>query len=73
VSKQQPGDLIASGDLYKRETVLDDNSQPITNEPDPATGIPIFPIKSYRYYLRVIRMHESGGGFSLAFEAPGSV
>lgn len=65
------GRLIASGDLYQRDIVVpDDSGSPIAlaPPPDPAAGIPIFPIKFYRYYLRVTQILETGGAFSLAFE-----
>lgn len=62
------GRVIASGDLYDREIDLtsDDNFTPL---PDLAAGIPIFPLASYRYYLRVTAIRETDAGFQLAFEA----
>ena len=69
------GQVIASGDLYQRDASFVDGDPPsvvLTPAPDPAAGIPVFPIGSYRYYLRVTAMREekteAGAGFSLAFE-----
>src|SRR5262249_47958710 len=56
------GRLLASADLYQR-----DLAEPAP--PDPAAGIPVFPIKSYRFYLRVKDISPADDGFSLAFEA----
>lgn len=58
------GALIASGDLYQRP--LDGSA--LAPLPDPAGGIPIFPVQSYRYYLRVIQALEAAAGFDLVFE-----
>ncbi len=54
------GQLIASGDLYQRDGAA--------GQPDPACGIPIFPVSAYRHYLRLIRLFEIEGGFDLVFE-----
>jgi len=56
------GHLIASGDLYERA------GSPAGVPPDPAAGIPILPIKSYRFYVRVIEWLETGDGLDLDFE-----
>jgi hypothetical protein len=66
--------VIASGDLYIHQPCQTSQGQkspkttgrfmPMPNEPDPASGIPIFPIKQYRYYVRVIKISESSTGKS---------
>ncbi|MGW4324987.1 hypothetical protein ACWEKR_03750 [Nocardia sp. NPDC004573] len=46
---------IASGDLYLHQPQL----TPLPpREPDPALGVPIFPIADYRYYVRVTQILE---------------
>ena len=62
------GRPIASGDLYQR--VFDPNTAFGTfgPPPDPKAGIPIFPIASWRYYLRVTDVLPTEGGFCIAFE-----
>ena len=65
------GQLIASGDLYQRDVVVPDAPElpvELAPSPDPAAGIPIFPIGRYRHYLRVTQIMETAAGFSLAFE-----
>ncbi|MCC7271955.1 MAG: matrixin family metalloprotease [Alphaproteobacteria bacterium] len=64
------GRLLASGDLYQRAVVFDDEAgtMALAPPPDPAAGIPILPIAGYRYYLRVTAISEAGAGFGLAFE-----
>jgi hypothetical protein len=52
--------LIASGDLYQRNAA--------GSAPDPACGIPIFPVQAYRHYVRLIQLFEVDHGFDLAFE-----
>ena len=59
------GRLFASGDFYRHDSA----SQPVGLVPPPGSGIPIFPIAQYGYYLRVMRIEESGTGFNLVFEA----
>jgi hypothetical protein len=59
--------MVASGDLYARK--FDFDAVDFFPGPEPQAGIPILPIDSYRYYLRVTRISDTGSGFSLAFEA----
>jgi hypothetical protein len=64
--------LAASGDLYAidSEAASPENSPPpIGSMPSPGSGIPTFPIKDYRLYLRVTKIEATGTGFALAFEA----
>lgn len=60
------GHLQASGDLYASFDM--DTTDPIP-APDPEAGIPIFPIRNHRYYLRVTEFVAGGGGFAMTFEA----
>ena len=62
------GRPLASGDLYDRPFDLDADPPGPQALPDPAQGIPIFPLASYRYYLRVTRIEGRGDGFALGFE-----
>jgi hypothetical protein len=59
----------ASGDLYlHRRNFL---AHPAAREPDPSAGIPIFPRRNYRYYLRVTQILEMPtflDRFTLGFE-----
>lgn len=58
---QREGDyLTASGDLYRSPSPL------VT--PDLAAGIPIFPRRDYRHYLRVTKISTSEKGFALKFD-----
>ena len=57
--------VIASGDLYERAQPEDMVAGPA---PDPAAGIPIFPIADYRCYLRVTGVEESAEGVTLTME-----
>ncbi|MCX6678682.1 MAG: hypothetical protein NTU95_12185 [Methanothrix sp.] len=71
-----------SGDLYQRSIFYFPKPSQIIGQPpktipillpgpNPASGIPIFSIKSYRYYLRVTDILEgvtTGNSFSLGFE-----
>ena len=63
---------IASGDLYFHQTSIGQNSSsPPVTEPNPASGIPIFPINKYRYYIRVTKILEESApttGFTFEFE-----
>ena len=59
------GRIIASGDFYQR--LFDDQAEGFVPSPDPKSGIPIFPIKRYRYYLRVTDLLAADGGFVLTF------
>src|SRR5262245_45710154 len=62
--------LLASGDLYQRDIVTDAVGTPALGPPpDPAGGIPVLPIKSYRYYLRVTELAETKDGIRLVFES----
>lgn len=65
------GRLLASGDLYGRPVIMNDETlEPaLGRAPDPAAGIPIFPLKSYRYYLRVGRIEVAADTFTLVFDA----
>lgn len=61
---------IASGDLYRHLWFSWPGSPP-SPEPSPSAGIPIFPIKRYRYYLRVTKILEAftlSNNFTLGFE-----
>ena len=51
-------DTIASGDLYVHRPP----------NPDPAAGIPIFPIRAHRYYVRVTQILAGARRFTLGFE-----
>ena len=62
------GRLIASGDLYEHEILLNADLEPTEFIPDPAAGIPIFPTGSYRFYLRITNVREEGDGFRLTFD-----
>jgi hypothetical protein len=63
------GQMIASGDLYQREIVPDEKQGEVLGPaPDPAAGIPIFPLLSYRHYLRIGAIEETIDGFRLAFD-----
>src|SRR5262245_9054361 len=65
------GPLLASGDLYFRDIVLSDDDPPVealAPAPDPAAGIPAFPILNYRFYLLVTKLEGAGDNFTLAFE-----
>ncbi|WP_159846740.1 hypothetical protein [Nocardia sp. CY41] len=59
---------IASGDLYLHQPQL----TPLPpREPDPALGVPVFPIADYRYYVRVTQILEGAAhawNFPLGFE-----
>ena len=62
---------IASGDLYFHQTSRGQSSLSSVIEPNPASGIPIFPINKYRYYIRVTQiLGESAPStsFTLEFE-----
>ncbi|KAH8588343.1 hypothetical protein B0O99DRAFT_677525 [Bisporella sp. PMI_857] len=68
------GGRRASGDLYQRPTLRIPFPVPTTillPPPNPANGIPIQPIKQYRYYLRVTKILESitfGKSFDLGLQ-----
>jgi len=64
------GELSASGDLYEAAGSENPEEPSLGEVPPPGSGVPIFPIPAYRYYLRVtgIAATESGG-FTLSFEA----
>lgn len=62
---------IASGDLYIHNPRLFPIPFPRQQEPDPGGGIPTFPIRNYRYYLRVTQILEwitFSDTFTLEFE-----
>jgi hypothetical protein len=61
---------IASGDLYLHRPA---STHPLLapKEPNPSAGIPVFPIKAYRYYVRVTKILEGAAEatrFTLGFE-----
>jgi hypothetical protein len=67
----------ASGDLYLHQLPVLVPPSPLPGpvapvaEPNPASGIPIFPRKQYRYYVRVVQILESvtlANHFTLGFE-----
>ena len=64
------GQMIASGDLYRRDTIMDEELQAevLGPAPDPSAGIPIFPLLRYRHYLRIGAIEEAGDGFSFGFD-----
>jgi hypothetical protein len=62
---------IASGDLYLHRTKLTTHPLLPPREPNPAAGIPVFPISAYRYYVRVTQILEGAAlasQFTLGFE-----
>ncbi|MET0576318.1 MAG: hypothetical protein ABWZ83_10720 [Mesorhizobium sp.] len=66
------GSLSASADLYdigETATRPEKNPQPVGSMPPRGAGIPIFPIKDYRLYLRITKIEANETGFLLAFEA----
>jgi hypothetical protein len=68
--ERDAANTIASGDLYLHRTRL---SHPLLppREPNPGAGIPVFPIKAYRYYVRVTKILEGAAlatQFTLGFE-----
>jgi hypothetical protein len=65
--RSESGRLFASGDFYGKE--LDDSEPTIGHIPPPDIGVPIFPIASYRHYLRVTKIEPADSGFVLTFEA----
>ncbi|KAH6667947.1 hypothetical protein B0J14DRAFT_619917 [Halenospora varia] len=68
------GGRRASGDLYQRPTIRIPFPVPRTimlPPPNPSNGIPIQPIKQYRYYLRVTKILENitfGKSFDLGLQ-----
>lgn len=61
--------ILASGDLYLHEPLA--SNSPATGEPDPADGIPIFPLMQYHAYIRVVDIRissRSAKSFDLDFE-----
>ncbi len=61
--------VIASGDLYARPQPEELGDDMVAGPPpDPAAGIPIFPIADYRCYLRVTGAEESAEGVTLTME-----
>lgn len=65
--ESKTGQFFASGDLYLRDDPP--GAAPPSAKTRPAPGIPIFPIKTYRYYLRVTQIEQVDDGFNLMFEA----
>jgi predicted Zn-dependent protease len=68
----QSGRLSVSADFYTTDSMgtrPENNPQPVGSMPPPAPGIPIFPIKDYRLYLRITKIEAAETGFALAFEA----
>lgn len=68
------GGRRASGDLYQRPTIRIPFPVPRTimlSPPNPANGIPIQPIRQYRYYLRITKILENitfGTSFDLGLQ-----
>lgn len=61
------GGMVASGDLYARpqaDPAVGGSVEP----PDPAAGIPIFPVADYLCYLRVTGIDQSAEGVTLTIE-----
>ena len=59
--------MVASGDLYARpqaDPAVGGSVEP----PDPAAGIPIFPVADYLCYLRVTGIDQSAEGVTLTIE-----
>ena len=54
------GRSIASGDLYR--------VTPDARAYGAEAGIPVFPLKDYHHYLRVVQLGPQGGGIRLEFE-----
>src|SRR5262249_27653554 len=46
----------------------ENNPEPVGSVPPPGLGIPIFPIKDYRFYLRITKVEATDTGFVLALE-----
>jgi hypothetical protein len=70
VEREDSTNTIASGDLYLHQPKI---THPflLPKEPNPAAGIPIFPIANYRYYVRVTQILEGSATatqFTLGFE-----
>ena len=63
------GQLAASGDLYAFNADLTIASQLVGQMLPTQSGIPVFPIADYTYYLRVVKIEPAESGFSLTFEA----
>ena len=64
------GQRFASGDLYRQPNNIYRLRQPIggMTPPERVTGIPSFPIKNYRYYLKATQIEESEDSCNLVFE-----
>jgi hypothetical protein len=62
------GRTIASGDLYEHEIFLNADLEPVEFVANPAAGIPVFPIRSYRFYFRITDIRAADAGFNLTFE-----
>jgi len=66
------GRLSVSADLYDIASTAmqpEKNPQPVGSMSPRGPGIPIFPIKDYRFYLRITKIEATETGFFLAFEA----
>lgn len=63
------GQLAASGDLYAFNPDPEVASQLVGQMLPTQSGIPVFPIADYTYYLRVVKIEPTESGFSLTFEA----
>jgi hypothetical protein len=64
-ANSKTGQLFASGDLYLRDELSGGRA---SAKASPGAGIPVFPIKRYRYYLRVTKIEQAEDGFDLVFE-----
>jgi hypothetical protein len=70
VEREDSTNTIASGDLYLHKPKI---THPflLPKEPNPAAGVPIFPLANYRYYVRVTQILEGSAAatqFTLGFE-----
>jgi hypothetical protein len=63
------GQVLASGDLYAVDMESLAEPVPVGQMPPPGTGVPIFPIADYTFYLRVTKIEPAGPGFVLTLEA----
>ena len=59
--------VVASADLYARPEPVG-TGEDVLGPPDPAAGIPIFPIADYQCYLRITGVDQSAEGVTLTME-----
>jgi hypothetical protein len=67
--QSRSGQLFASGVLYAFDAASAADALPIGLRPPRGSGIPMFPIADYTYYLRVKTIEPADPGFVLTFEA----